>query len=292
MKYIILDLEWDTAYDKKSKRFVNQILQIGAVKLNGRLRVIDKINIAVKPTVSKHLSKRFTNLTGITESQVFAGVDFDQAVEQYNKWAGTRCVTASWSTSDLFAIYQNEKRFLKGNSFNINKYFDLQKYVACQLEGYGIPQKNQISLADAAQRFSIDSSQYQLHNALGDCYLSAAIFKKCFDKNNINNFIQDTSDPEFKRKLFFKPYYIKDFNSPDVDKKFFNIKCDKCSVEMKRVKKWYYRNNFFNSTFVCPVCNSKVVYQVSFKKNYDNVKVRTKSHEVTNNELQYLPAQV
>ncbi len=292
MKYIILDLEWDTAYDKQTKRFINQILQIGAVKLNRRLKVIDKINIAVKPTVSKHLSKRFTKLTGITEDEVFSGVDLEEAVRQYNKWAGKRFITATWSNSDLFAIYQNENRFLDEEHLNIKQYFDLQKYVAYQLKSFGITVNNQISLSDAADRFCIDSSKYHLHNALSDCYLSADIFKKCFDKSNINNFIDDTTNPEFKRKLFFKPYYIRDLNSPDVDKKFFGIKCDKCSVDMKRIKKWYYKNNYFTSTFVCPKCNSKVIYQVSFRKTYDNIKIRTRINEVANNEMQPLSAKV
>ena len=41
MNYIILDLEWDSAYSAKHERFINQILQIGAVKLNGTFNITD-----------------------------------------------------------------------------------------------------------------------------------------------------------------------------------------------------------------------------------------------------------
>ena len=33
MRYIILDLEWDSAYSVKHKSFINQMLQICAVKI-------------------------------------------------------------------------------------------------------------------------------------------------------------------------------------------------------------------------------------------------------------------
>ena len=41
MHYVILDMEWDSAYHKVHKRFVNQILQIGAVKLDENFNIVD-----------------------------------------------------------------------------------------------------------------------------------------------------------------------------------------------------------------------------------------------------------
>ena len=41
MNYIILDLEWDSVYVKHIGGFMNQILQIGAVKLNENFDIID-----------------------------------------------------------------------------------------------------------------------------------------------------------------------------------------------------------------------------------------------------------
>ena len=50
MRYIILDLEWDSTYFPKKKRFINQILQIGAVKLNENFDLIDTFEVTVKGT--------------------------------------------------------------------------------------------------------------------------------------------------------------------------------------------------------------------------------------------------
>ena len=41
MNYIIFDLEWDSVFYKPEKRFINQILQIGAVRLDGNFNITD-----------------------------------------------------------------------------------------------------------------------------------------------------------------------------------------------------------------------------------------------------------
>ena len=42
MQYIFLDLEWNNAYSKIHHRFVNEIIEIGAVKLNENFIEITK----------------------------------------------------------------------------------------------------------------------------------------------------------------------------------------------------------------------------------------------------------
>ena len=41
MTIIILDLEWNTAYFSKESRFINEIIEFGAVKLDKNLDVVD-----------------------------------------------------------------------------------------------------------------------------------------------------------------------------------------------------------------------------------------------------------
>ena len=70
MNYIILDLEWDSVYVKHIGGFMNQILQIGAVKLNESFDVIDVFDVVIKSSVSKRLTRRFVELTGITKEEM------------------------------------------------------------------------------------------------------------------------------------------------------------------------------------------------------------------------------
>ena len=101
MNYIILDLEWDSVFYKPQKRFINQILQIGAVKLNQSFDVIDTFEVTIKSEISNKVTGRFTKLTGITNEAMRAGVPFKEAVNTYNAWVGDNTVTMTWSNSDL-----------------------------------------------------------------------------------------------------------------------------------------------------------------------------------------------
>ena len=53
MNYIVLDLEWNSAYHKKQGRFVNEIIQIGAVKLDDKFNIIDTFLVYIKSEIDK-----------------------------------------------------------------------------------------------------------------------------------------------------------------------------------------------------------------------------------------------
>ena len=74
MNYVILDLEWDSAYFVKEHRFINQIIQIGAVKLDDNLEIVDSFQKIVKSSISKRLTTRFVELTGITKEMMQKGL--------------------------------------------------------------------------------------------------------------------------------------------------------------------------------------------------------------------------
>ena len=48
MNFVILDLEWDSTYYVKEHRFFNQIIQIGAVKLDEKLNIVDTFEQTVR----------------------------------------------------------------------------------------------------------------------------------------------------------------------------------------------------------------------------------------------------
>ena len=59
MEYIVFDLEFNQGFDKKLNKTVSnekcpfEIVQIGAVKLNSNLEMIDTFNSFVKPNIYK-----------------------------------------------------------------------------------------------------------------------------------------------------------------------------------------------------------------------------------------------
>lgn len=54
MDYVVVDLEWNNAFDYKTKKGINEIIEIGAVRLNHNLQVVDTFKQLIKPKLSKN----------------------------------------------------------------------------------------------------------------------------------------------------------------------------------------------------------------------------------------------
>lgn len=281
MNIIVLDLEWDSAYCKKHHRFINQIIQIGAVKLNEELEIIDTFDIIVKSSITKKLSKRFTELTGITVEKMQNGVSLLTAISRYNSWAGKNMLTMTWSNSDLYTIIENSRYLLpKGIAFKFERYMDLQSYVQSEMKKIGFQINSQISLAKAAEMLEISAIGLELHTAKDDCLLSSLLLKRFYNKESMQPFIKDTANPEFFKRLTFKSYTLSNIRDDSIKPEYLAFKCDKCGSATKCVTGWKYRNGWFSANFRCGECKRTFIGRVSFKKTYDNLIVKRKIVDV------------
>lgn len=271
MTYILLDLEWNAAYSRRHSKFVNEIIQIGAVKLDDNLNFVDDISIMVHSQLTKKLSNRFKNLTNISNDEMLAGLSLFDAISKYNEWAGTDTLTMTWSTSDLYAIIENCKSFADGKMFNFEKYVDLQGFVQDYLHRNGHEFSGQISLKNAADLMKLTTDGLELHTARDDSFLSSQLLRATFDKNRLLSVAKDASKPEFYERLLFKPYNITSINDSCVDKETLRFKCEKCGTYAKRKTKWVYKNHWFSATFKCRRCGYCFNGRLAFKKHYDCV---------------------
>jgi len=296
MEYIILDLEWDSVYFTPEKRFINQILQIGAVKLDQNFNITDTLSITVCSAISKRVTSRFAKLTGITSEIMREGIAFDKAVEKYNKFAKNAGITMTWSNSDLYTIIENEELLLKNKlKFKINGYLDLQKLVQSHLATVGYESKNQISLEAAAELLEVDTSQYELHTALDDSLVCAQLLKLSYNEQKFNSLVKDTASPDFYKRLKFKSYAISDINDRNIEKSQLEFACPECDGKTKRISGWKYRNRWFTGDFKCKDCGFKFNGRVMFKKTYDDTIVKHKVCEYKKrkkNDMQPVPEKV
>ncbi|MBQ3816934.1 MAG: exonuclease domain-containing protein [Clostridia bacterium] len=295
MNYIILDLEWDSAYNKQYSRFINQILQIGAVKLNNKFEIVDIFDKTIKSSFSKKVTSRFTKLTGITTEDMLSGISFEEAVDLYNEWVGSEAVTMTWSNSDLYTIIDNEECLLNGRKFKIEKYLDLQKFIEGEIRLSGTELKNQISLGTAAGMLGISTDNFELHTAKDDSLVCAELLKKCYNKKRFEAMIKDTDKSDFYARLRFKPYFISDITDKAISKKRLEIKCPECAKKAQQETPWKYHNRWFSATFFCNKCGRRLKARVSFKKTFDNIVFKKKileEKEKQKNEMQSLPEAV
>lgn len=272
MNYIIIDLEWNNAYNYAKKTGMNEIIEIGAVKLNDSLRIEETFKQLVKPQFSKKISSHCKKLTHITIDELKNGIPFVEAMKDFRRWCGDDFVLLSWSTSDLYALADNFKKLWSIDEITfIKKYADVQKYCQSYIESENT---NQISLSNCAEKFGITIEE-ELHRALADCVLTAKCFKHVYDKDNFKQYIHNC-DKDFFCKLLFKSYYI----SSPVDNGFdlygLSFECPLCTQPLKVKKDFEFLNNTFCSSGYCKSCKKHFRIAVRAKQNYNEIVISKK----------------
>lgn len=272
-----MDLEWNNAYMKSTKKFINEIIEIGAVKLNEQLEIVDTYSELIKPSVSKKLRTRIKDLTHITNEDVLAGKPFEEAIAQLEEWVGDDAIVMTWGDTDVRTMLTNFKCFLKKDRIEfINKYADLQRYCQCFINMENV---QQAGLSYAAECLQIDAEKYPHHRALDDSLLSAECFKKVYNQEELNEFIK-VCDADFYARLSFKPYVIKSKNDPLIDKNLFNCYCDICGGKVETLKKWKFMNQSFRGVFYCENCDREFRVNLRIKKFYDRLDVKRNYSEI------------
>ncbi len=270
MNYIILDLEWNSAYCSWQQRFINEIIEFGAVKLDPELNEIGRFQCFVRSKLTKRLRSRVKGLTNISNEDMRSGVPFERASAEFTAWAGEDTLTLTWSNTDIHVLLDNYKTMMKVERIPfLYKYADLQKFVQNRMGVNG----NQISLTAAAEQMGVNFEEYAAHRALGDCLCSAELMRRTFDERALAGYITDTRSNDYYERLNFKPYIINDLQSPDVDRNQLRFRCPECGDFMKRKAKWHFKNRYFTAAFECKKCQKPWNGRVRFKMLYDGVTV-------------------
>ena len=177
MNYIILDLEWNqpvnyqsAVYRRVGDRLLFEVIQIGAAKVDDKLRIVDEINILVHPTQYQTIHSRVKRMTGINEELLCDAPEFAEAMKIFEKWCGDDCVYVAWGRDDVSVLQQNMD--FVGYEGAKRKMYDLQRQYAVHIQRDG-----QVALKTAMDALSItpDESR-QFHNAMDDAYYTAQVF--------------------------------------------------------------------------------------------------------------------
>jgi 3'-5' exoribonuclease 1 len=85
MNYIILDLE-ATCWRDRSLNNQHEIIEIGAVKINGQREVIDEFNAFIKPKLNPQISEFCNELTTIEQTDIDGAGDFKTVISEFWNW--------------------------------------------------------------------------------------------------------------------------------------------------------------------------------------------------------------
>lgn len=271
MDFIIMDLEWNNTYARKTKGFINEIIEIGAVKLDENLNYKDKFSSVIRPQIGKRLRGSVKELTNITNEEVRSGEPFTKVFSHFRRWVGSDSVFLTWGDGDIRVLIDNYK-YLNGIDTIpfLSYYADMQSYIQSEM---GLPKSKQVGLSTAAQTLGVDESSFSHHRALDDSLMSVECLKKVYSAERFKPYISECNG-EFYRKLTFKAHPISNINSPLIDKKVLDYRCEICSGKCEQLKPWSYSNQYFRSRYYCKKCDRTVKVAVRFKQYYDRIDVR------------------
>ena len=271
MQYVILDLEWNSAYSKTTHQFVNEIIEFGAVKVDSDFNEVGEFSRLIAPRVKKKLNGRVKQLTHLTNEDVADGGSFLSVASSFASFVDG-AVIMTWGTSDIHALIENYSFYTGSRRIPfLTAYCDLQEYCERAIDRYD--EGNQIGLGRFAELIGVEFSEDEQHRATADAVLSLKILKKVMGNYPLEKCILKADCEAFYDRMLFKNHFITDLSSPDIDRSQMKFVCESCGKQAKRVKRWKLHNKSFSSDFYCKSCDERFTGRVSFKKRYDGVKV-------------------
>ena len=277
MNFVILDLEWNSSYSKRVHRYVNEIIEFGAIKFNDNFEIIDKFSMLIKPQIGKKLHNHIVNLTHISNDEVFeCENNFLHTCKEFSKFSKD-CLLLTWGTSDVLTLIDNFEFYTgKKEVCFLDYYCNLQEYCESMLNHTDA--SSQLGLQTCADMIGIDAKEDELHRAYEDARLSYLCLKKLYDKKKFLDFIYK-ANKEFYRKITFKNKTIADINNPLIDKSQLFADCEICGEKLEQLNHFKTKNKSFISKFYCKNCKKEFVVRFNAKLKYDGVYIKKKIFE-------------
>lgn len=270
----MLDLEWNGAYSRKAHGYFNEIIDIGAVKLDESLTELDRFQAMLRPVVSRKLSDIVHDLTHIEQEELDQGIPFQQAISRFRRWIGSEpAAILTWSQTDLLVLIEDFRYFFGRRDISFMAYYaDIQRY--CQ-RLMGVDMAQQLGLRSACERLSVPTEGMETHRALGDSILTAKVLQQVGDPSTLRGELR-AADEEFYDRVLFKPTILKDIDSPLIKRSELRFSCPVCGHNLKRKGSFAFRNRAFCADFLCNRCEQMYVGRVQCKQTYDGLEIKRK----------------
>lgn len=249
MNYIVLDLEWNQADGKfdKGGGLPFEIVEIGAVKLNWRMAIVDEFEEIVKPKIYPHIHYMTSQIVGLSEEELENGRPFEEVMNDFLKWCGKDYVFCIWGTLDLTELQRNMCFY--GMDELADKplpFMDIQKMFSIAYEDGKIRR----ALEFGVDYLNIDKT-IPFHRAKNDAYYTAKVLEKIHRRHRgVEKYLSydlfmvpQTKEDEVRIK--FKTYYkyisreFEDKIEAMADEEVSSTSCYACKKPTKKLVKWF-----------------------------------------------------
>jgi len=272
MNYIVFDLEFNMFFkfkecDSANPELKNEIIQIGAVKLNEELETISSFDLIIKPVIYRRMNPYVKRKTNINTSKVVQGTPFVKAIKSFHTWVGDDSVLCSWGHDDILALRDN-CLFFGFDELSFAKFINIQQ-IHMRHENLS----KQPSLESAVEGLEIEVST-PFHDALSDAFYTVDIFRKVYDfsSDSIINWEKVQEENELKIEALKQLIDKATIRCPQCDmiiqkngeftktKKYFAFGyCNECNIQIRHISRIAQKNGEYN------IVSNNIIYVITEK---------------------------
>lgn len=269
MAFIIIDLEFNNlsgihkcipnVYNDhpnlKNLDLVNEIIEIGAVKLDAHMQPCEELKVYIKPSVIPVINPKILDITKIDVKDLEQGVEFIDGINKLKNMVKEGDIICSWAKDDIAEIIRNANHYEYDDLSWISNYLDIQEYVT-KILGY----RKSLSLKNALKALKIKVNEDLLHDALNDAIYTAHVFKNVYNSRAIKNYIIED--------IFKMPALeVASLEGIKLDYDKINQICPKCQKQINVTYPFSIVGWRFISLGTCTKCNSKILDELIVKKS-------------------------
>lgn len=260
MHYIVFDLEWNIpgrankVSDEDRQALPFEIIEIGAVKLNESLEIVNKFSVTVRPKLYPILSGHVAAVTRRLQQSMRTGVPFEDAARDFINWCGDDYMLCTWSESDPPVLKQNLAYYgfeeaLKAPCLDVQYLFDEV------IEQAGI----QRSVEYALDFLNIDKSR-PFHQAVQDAWYTGRILQAIVEVADEEKTSEQAGlqlddyayDPDLVRSYQQKIEPLENVARIQEHLLGTELVCPACGRTLERVIDWEKKGSKLTASFRCP----------------------------------------
>lgn len=260
--YIVFDLEWNQSANGKEdsiEDFPFEIIEIGAVKLDGQFHMVDEFHRLIRPQVYTQMHYVISEVTHMDMRELQShGEDFMTAMEAFIRWCGDDVAYCTWGSMDLTELQRNLAYYRMENPFPKPLfYYDVQKLFGLFEAG-----DRRVSLDAAVEQLGLAEDR-PFHRALDDAYYTGRVLAQ-LDAAQIEPYVSMDyyrlpKDKSEEIQLVFPNYskYVSrvfaDKEAAMADKTVTEMKCYCCRRTLRKKVRWFTPNQkIYYGVAVCP----------------------------------------
>lgn len=261
--YIVFDLEWNQCPEGKdcsNDKIPFEIIEIGAVKLDKKRRIVSEFHKLVKPAIYQEMHFKISEVTHMNMKELMGyGEPFPKVAAEFLEWCGEAPVFCTWGSMDLTELQRNMDYYGIPNPFSWPLlYYDIQKLYSL-LYGDG-KSKSSLDMA-AAELNTLEERPF--HRALDDAYYTGKImrtmrFEEIKDYISLDYYrVPQTQDEEIYLVFpSYSKYVSRVFETREeviADKTVTDMMCYRCRRMLRKKIRWFSSNQkFYFGLASCP----------------------------------------